>query len=39
MKYLKDYLTEEECKYIIDSCKNKPRMQNRYEITEFTLPD
>ena len=39
MKYLKDYLTEEECKYIIDSCKNKPRKQNRYEITEFTLPD
>ena len=39
MKYLKDYLTEEECKYIIDSCKNKPRLQNRYEITEFTLPD
>ena len=39
MKCLKNYLTDEECKYIIDSCKNKPRLQNRYEITEFSLPD
>tara|TARA_B100000287_G_scaffold91334_1_gene83610 strand:- start:1105 stop:1572 length:468 start_codon:yes stop_codon:yes gene_type:complete len=38
MKRLKNYLTEEECKSIIDSCKNKPRKQNRYEITEFALP-
>ena len=38
MKYLKNYLTDEECKYIIDSCKNKPRKQNRYEITRFSLP-
>ena len=36
MKLLKDYFTEEECKYIIDSCENKPRHQDRYEITKFT---
>ena len=35
---IENFLDDQECKSIIDSCKNKPRVQNRYEISEFILP-
>lgn len=38
MKRLEKYLTDKECQMLIDSCKNRPRMQNRFEITQFQLP-
>jgi len=38
MNILKNYLTEDECQQIIDSCGHKKRDRERFEITKFDLP-
>ena len=39
-KLYKNFITDEECQQIIDSCKKKEsdHLQNRYEIQEFEVP-
>ena len=38
MNILKNYLTDDECQEIIDSCGHKERFQERFVVTEFALP-
>ena len=39
-KIYKDFITDEECQQVIDSCNKKEsdHLQNRYEIQEFEVP-